>query len=193
MKAILGTSLLVSLAAGTVVTLAASSADAASTIKQPRRHIDYAVELEPHLNFGFFRYRYWGRGVDPYYNYLEFGGGFRATIPIMDPGFVRKINDSVGITFGGDITGCPPPGCYGYTHLRFPVGIQWNFWFTDAFSAFADAGFNLGIAAGDGPYRGIYPDFFLMAGLRVLFSDSVGLTVRFGYPFVSVGVSFFVG
>jgi hypothetical protein len=192
MRALTGYPLLISLAAGALVALAAPSADAATIIKNPGQHPDYAVELEPHLNFGFFNYRYYGpRGR---YGYLEFGAGFRATIPVMDPGFVRKINDSVGITFGADITGCPSNSyCSGYTHIRLPVGIQWNFWITPAFSAFADAGFTPAIDAGRGAYGGFYPDFFLQAGLRVLFTNKVGLTVRVGYPFVSVGVSFFAG
>jgi hypothetical protein len=196
MRALSGTPLLISLAAGAFVALAAPSALAATTIKNPGQHIDYAVELEPHLNFGFFHYRdygYYDRGRNYYYGNYEFGGGFRATIPIMDPGFVRSINDSVGITFGADITGCANY-CYGYTHLRFPVGVQWNFWITNKFNAFAEGGFSLYVDAGRGNYRTlIYPDFFLTVGLRVLFTDSIGLTVRFGYPFLSVGVSFFVG
>lgn len=194
MRALSGFPLLISLAAGALVVLAAPSARAATTIKNPRQHINYAVELEPHLNFGFFHYRDYGlRGRDPYYSYLEFGAGFRATIPIVDPGFVPSINDSVGITFGADITGCPSSYCSDYTHLRFPVGIQWNFWVTQAFSAFGDIGFNLGVDAGRGPYGGVYPDFFLMVGGRYLFTNKVGLTFRIGYPFVTVGVSFFAG
>jgi hypothetical protein len=188
--------LLISLAAGALVALAAPSAFGASTIRNPRQHIDYVVELEPHLNFGFFHYRddyYYAGRRGYYYSYFEFGGGFRASIPIMDPGFVRSINDNVAITFGGDITGCASSYCNDYTALRFPVGVQWNFFFTKAFNAFGEAGFSLGVLAGRGPYATIvYPDFFLAAGLRVLFSDSIGLTVRFGYPFLSVGVSFFL-
>jgi len=192
MRALSASPLLVSLTAGALVALAAPSAFAAGTIKHPRQHIDYAAELEPHFDFGFLRYRYFGRGPADGFLYPEFGGGFRATIPIVDPGFVPRINDSVGITFGGDITGCTYY-CNGYTHLRFPVGIQWNFWFTERFSAFADLGGILGIDAGRGPYGGVYPDFMLMLGGRFLFTNKVGLTFRVGYPFISIGVSFFVG
>lgn len=196
MRALIGSPLLISLAAGTLVALAAPSAQAATIIRNPRQHPDYAVELEPKLDIGFFHYRdygYYYRGRYYDYSYLEIGPGFRATIPIMDPGFVRSINDSVGITFGVDTTFCGDY-CYAAARFRFPVGVQWNFWITRAFAAFAEAGFSLELDPGRNGYRTvIYPDFFLSGGLRVLFTDKVGLTVRIGYPFVSVGVSFFVG
>ncbi len=172
-------------------------ARAQNIIRRPGDHINYKAELEPHINFGLFHYRdnyYWDRYG--YYQAFDYGPGFRATIPIMDPGFVPKINDSVGITFGADIGFCPGY-CYRSVALRFPVGIQWNFFITPRFNVFADIGFVFGIDAGSRyyDYRGspFYPDFFLMGGLRYLFTDKIGLTVRVGYPFVSVGVSFFVG
>jgi hypothetical protein len=192
MRALSISPLLISLAVGSLVVLAAPSALAATTIRNPRQHISYKVELEPHLNFGFLRYRYFGSAPRNGFFFPEFGAGFRATIPIVDPGFVPSINDSVGITFGGDITGCTDY-CSGYVHLRLPVGLQWNFWVTDRFSAFADLGFILGVDAGRGPYSGVYPDFMFMAGGRYLFTKKVGLTFRVGYPFISVGVSFFAG
>src|SRR5262249_39312835 len=122
MRTFLRTSLLAPLAAGAALALTASSANADATIKYPRQHPDYVAELEPHFDFAFFHYRYYG--PRRLYNDLEFGAGFRASIVVMDPGFVRKINDTVAITFGGDITACPYDSyCYGYTHLRFPVGL----------------------------------------------------------------------
>lgn len=183
--------LLVSLAAGALVTLAAPSAGAATIIKNPGRHPGYKVELEPHLNFGFFNYRYYGgyrgNGLIP-----EVGGGFRATIPIIDPGFVPKINDTVGITFGADVSGCTGY-CDGHYYLRFPVGLQWNFFITEKFNAFAEFGF-VPMVDGGNRYRSVfYPDFFLQVGGRYMFTDKVSLTFRIGYPFFSLGVSFFVG
>ncbi len=199
MRALLRRPLFISLATFSLVALAAPTARAQNIIRRPGDHINYKAELEPHLNFGLFHYRdsgYYGNGYG-YYNSFDYGPGFRATIPIMDPGFVPKINDSVGITFGVDVGFCPDRYCYRSVALRFPVGIQWNFFITPRFNVFADIGFTFGIDAGHRDYyRGnsiFYPDFFLMGGLRYLFTDKVGLTVRVGYPFVSVGVSFFVG
>jgi hypothetical protein len=195
MRSLPGHALLISLATFTALALSAPDARARTVIKRPGYHIDYAVELEPHLNFGFFHYRndvY--RDRNRYYWTPDIGPGFRATIPIMDPGFIRRINDSVGITFGADMTWCSPDYCDRNVFFRFPVGIQWNFFITERFSAFGDAGFMLRVDAGNDRYRSsaFYPDFFIMGGARILFSDSVGLTVRVGYPYVSVGVSFFL-
>jgi hypothetical protein len=183
--------LLVSLAAGALVALAASSAHAETIIKNPGQHPGYAVELEPHLNFGFFNYRYYG-GYRGYGIIPEVGAGFRATIPIVDPGFVPRINDTVGITFGGDVTACTGY-CDGHYYFRFPVGIQWNFFITRRFNAFADVGFVLGIDNGYRFRSVFYPDILLQAGGRYMFTDKVSLTFRIGYPFFSLGVSFFVG
>src|SRR5262249_7090324 len=126
----------------------------------------------------------------------EFGGGVRFTIPIADPAFVPRINDTVGITFGLDVTACPSY-CNQHAFFRVPAGIQWNFYVTKEFNAFADLGFMLGIAtvpAAPGVKGGgVFPDFFAMAGGRYMFSDKVSLTFRLGYPFVSLGVSFFAG
>jgi hypothetical protein len=179
------------------MSLAATEAHAENIIRRPGDHIRYSAELEPHLNFGLFDYRYADYRYG-YFNTVDVGPGFRATIPIMDPGFVPRINDSVGITFGLDLGFCGDY-CYRHVAVRSPVGIQWNFFVTPRFNVFADIGFVLGFdAAPDNRYgyRGnsiFYPDFFFMGGLRYLFTDKVGLTVRVGYPFVSVGVSFFVG
>ena len=44
-----------------------------------------------------------------------------------------------------------------------------------------------------GFFADTYGDFTFAAGGRYHFSDKVALTMRVGYPFVSVGISFFVG
>jgi hypothetical protein len=168
----------------------ASEAEARPTIKNPNDHPEYRAELEPHLNtilwHGSYHSRYGKyRGFgDP-----EFGGGFRATIEIADPAFIPKINNTVGITFGIDFTNCRYCRRDGFS-VWTPVGVQWNFFFTDKFSAFADLGFML---RSGGFYRDIDPDFFVMVGGRYHFNDKVALTFRLGQPFVSLGVSFFVG
>lgn len=170
----------------------ASVAEARPTIKNPNDHPDYRAELEPHGNFIFWHGRY-GRSFDRRYNGFgdpEIGGGFRATIEVADPAFIPKINNTVGVTFGIDLTNCYY--CYGNKKFAVynPVGLQWNFFFTDKWSAFADLGFMLSSA---GFYHRVYADFFAMVGGRYHFNDKVALTMRIGQPFISLGVSFFVG
>lgn len=179
------------IAAAIAITAAPDSASAQTIIEQPRQHGIYRVELEPHLDLGFWRYRTGkGRGLGPgNFGDPEFGAGFRATIVVADPAFVRRLNNNVGITFGLDLTGCPSSYCADRT-VRFwaPVGVQWNFFITRHFSAFPEAGFVLHADAG-----GVVPDFFAAAGARFHFADRTALTFRVGYPFVSVGLSFFRG
>ena len=64
-----------------------------SIIKRPGDHPHYSVELEPHLALAFLAPTAGSNGV---------GIGGRATIPIVQNGFVKTINNSVGIGFGLD-------------------------------------------------------------------------------------------
>lgn len=160
-------------------------------IKQPGDHPSYRYELEPHLNFGFWRWG-WHKGPHDNFGNPELGAGFRATIKIVDPGFVPKINDTVGITFGADLTGCPDY-CSERFHVWLPIGLQWNFYLTKEWNVFADFGFSFRFVGNSGAYNGLYPDFFFMGGARYQFTDKVSLTLRIGYPFLSAGVSFFGG
>jgi hypothetical protein len=172
--------------------LVAPAARAETVIKQPNRHPAYRAELEPHLdlvpwhrNYGGARYK----GFDSF----EVGGGFRASIELADPAFIPKLNNTVAITFGVDFTnnncrsGC---GNYGFSFWS-PVALQWNFFLTDKWSVFGEAGFMLrsyGFLTSD-----THADFTFAGGGRFHFTDRIALTMRAGYPFVSVGVSFFVG
>jgi hypothetical protein len=168
-------------------------AEAALVIKQPNAHPVYRAELEPHGNIILW-HRYYGRvgnrGRHRYNGFgdPEFGGGFRATIELGDPAFVPSINNTVGITFGIDIMNCVY--CYKGWSFFSPIGLQWNFFLTEKWSVFADLGFLLRT---DGFFHYAYPDFFFMAGGRFHFNDKIALTMRVGYPWISVGVSFFVG
>lgn len=174
------------------LSLSSTEAEARPTIKSPNDHPEYRAELEPHGNIvlwhpGYVRTyggRYY-RGFEP-----EFGAGFRATIEIADPAFIPKINNTVGITFGIDLTNCRY--CYAAKSFAIynPVGVQWNFWFTDKWSAFAEGGVMLHSA---GFYYHVDPDFFVDIGGRYNFNDKVALTMRIGQPFFSIGASFFVG
>jgi len=178
-----------------VVAFASMEAEsqAAVVIKNPNDHPAYRAELEPHGNIVFWHryygyryrgYRYAGVG-DP-----EFGAGFRASIELGDPAFIPKLNNTVAISFGADITNCRfCPRGYGFT-IWTPITMQWNFFLTDKWSVFADLGI---MPRTIGFYHDVFFDFMAEIGGRYHFNDTVALTMRIGYPFVSVGVSFFVG
>lgn len=191
------------LAAAAATCTIASPARAESVIKNPGDHPDYHVELEPHGIFGW-EHLYAGTG---------FGLGGRVSIPIVDNGFVKTINNSVAISFGMDwlrYSGCYYSvarnrvtydyGC-GASYFLFPVTMQWNFWLTTHWSVFGEPGFYI--------YHGVYDnycdpalgpacsyptatgiDFAFFAGARYHFTEKVALTMRIGWPYLSVGVSF---
>jgi hypothetical protein len=107
------------------------------TISKPGDHQQYHIELEPHMLFGF----------NDVYSSDGFGIGGRASIPILQNGFVPSINNSVAISFGADLLHYG--GCY-YTgascsanYLFFPVALQWNFYVAHKWSAFGEAGIEL--------------------------------------------------
>lgn len=142
-------------------------------IKTPGDHPNYRFELEPHGLVGF------GGPFDK--GRPDFGAGVRATVIIVDNGFIKTINNSVGIGFGGDMF-------FKDTTLILPVVMQWNFWLSTHWSVFGEPG------VGFAPVRHKRGDLFhpvFGAGGRYHFSDKVALTLRVGYPSASVGVSFF--
>ncbi|HEX2736205.1 MAG TPA: hypothetical protein VHM70_31605 [Polyangiaceae bacterium] len=135
-------------------------------IKHPGQHPDYSFEAEPHLLLENF-------DGSP-------GLGFRGTIEIVDNGFVKPINNTVGISFGGDFT---------HNHVHFPVAMQWNFWLSQRWSVFGEPGV---VLHGDDRHLHLHPDLMIDAGGRFHFNDSVSLTIRLGLGGGSVGVSFFL-
>ena len=138
-------------------------------IKFPGLHPHYVFEAEPHVL------------VAPFSGFVP-GLGFRGTVNIVDNGFIPKINNSVGITFGAD---------WVDKGVWIPVAMQWNFWLSRNWSVFGEPG--VVIRAGQG-LRGKHDDHLGFLGLwvggRYHFSDTVALTLRVGRPTLSVGVSF---
>src|SRR6185503_6138892 len=97
-----------------------------SIIKRPGDHPHYAFEAEPHGLVGFAGpFKDKGKG--------HLGAGFRGTIVIVNNGFIRSINNSVGITFGADLF-------FGEETLFVPVAMQWNFWLSTHWSVFGEPG-----------------------------------------------------
>lgn len=189
-----------------------SSAHAQSVIKRPGEHPDYAAELEPHASLGAF---------DPPGNTsgTGLGAGLRVTIPIVKNGFIQTINNSVGISFGFDWLHYPgndasigpcalwvagPNGTRICTRIAgptlgptdyvfFPVAMQWNFWLHDKFSVFGEPGIVVYYRkAKYEPDSGVGLAPLLDIGGRLHFSQWAALTLRLGYPTLSLGVSFFL-
>jgi hypothetical protein len=150
------------LAAPTLIVTAPARADT-SVIKLPGAHPDYVFEAEPHAL------------VSPFDAFRP-GLGFRGTVELVDNGFVKTINNTVGIGFGAD---------WAKDHFRVPVVMQWNFWLSRNWSVFGEPG---GLLDFGGKKTSAHPAIY--AGGRFHFTDRVTLTLRVGHPTASVGVSF---
>lgn len=164
-----------SAAAFTTLLFASANAHAdESIIKNPGDHPSYRFEAEPHGLIGY--------GGPFRHGDADIGAGFRGTIILLDNGFVKTINNSVGIGFGGDIF-------FRRTTLFLPVVMQWNFWLSTHWSVFGEPG--LGIAVNSEAGTDVVNPVFMLGG-RYHFNDKVSLTMRLGYPAISVGASFFL-
>jgi hypothetical protein len=145
-----------------------------SLIKSPGDHPPYHVELEPHALVGYGAFE---NGA--------LGAGLRANIKLVDPGFISTLNDTVALSLGADFF-------LGYKRANvayLPVQLQWNFFFTQHWSAGGEAGASLQI--GDvGDRNRIWP--IVSAVGRYHFNERISLTLRVGFPAVSLGVSFFL-
>jgi hypothetical protein len=134
-----------------------------STIKSEYDHARYFFEAEPHLV------------LTPFHD-GGIGAGFAGTFNVADRGFIQRLNDSVGVGFAANWA----------TNEDFVLSaaMQWNFWFTERWSAFGEPG----VAIGTREDFELWPH--LGAGGRFAFTPNVQLTVRVGFPVSSVGVSF---
>ena len=193
-----------------VAALTTTPAHAEGIIKNPGDHPKYAVELEPHALLDWDNYWWGGTG---------YGLGMHAVIPFLDNGPVSTINNNMGIGFGLNWAHFGDDGCgwaYGRfqgrvfvgncdasaNSIKFPVYVQWNFFFTKVVSAFGEMGLGIyhdwtsytppgGCPVGyscSASDTGVFPYFEV--GGRFLFGDTVGLLVRIGYPYFTVGASF---
>jgi hypothetical protein len=150
---------MVASAALVAATLAAQQHAQADTIIKDPNPPKYPVEIEPKLNVAALFYKsYGGEG---------FGPGVRFSIPLMSPGFIKTINNSVAIGFGLDLMRYNGGyyGYYGYYNycnnnrnrcpgwtgaydasfwaIHVPVVMQWNFWITDKWSVFGEPGLTI--------------------------------------------------
>lgn len=171
------------------------AAPAQAQIKQPGAHPRYSVELEPH---GLLQYR------DRWYTDDNgFGLGLRASIPILHDGPIPSINNSLAIGFGVDWATFDECGRFNDCNAHmfwFPVVAQWNFFFTPIVSVFGELGLSPVYRSADydgclrdshcddSDFDPIRPLFF--GGGRFLFTDNIGLVVRLGIPYVSLGATF---
>ncbi len=170
----------VAAAAALTATLSVSSLALADevVISRPGAHTPYVLDIEPH--------------VITNDNTDFFGPGARFTLTLVDNGFVKSINNNVGLGIGTDLL----HSRYGDT-LFIPVAMQWNFFISRNWSVFGEpgVGFYLNDNGLHKSSRGLGDWIFIAGGGRYHFSNSVALTMRLGltrYNLFTIGVSFFL-
>lgn len=184
----------------------AGVASAETIIRQPGNHPPYGVDLEPHLVLS------WD---DPFYGGSAVGLGVRATIPFLRNGPISTINNDMGIGFGLDWvtrSSCNhnyygPGGPAYYNNdcsvysIYLPVVLQWNFYITDIITVYGEPGF--AIRYSHASWNGYYqngrwdwsdsstdPILVMSGGAKFMFGKNIGVNVRVGYPYFTVGASF---
>jgi hypothetical protein len=144
------------------------------------------------------------------------GGGVNFGINLAPRGFLPSVYDSVALSLGIDTVQyfggyARPSECAEWEGsgsdaicvrarsgsgpaLIFytPVNFQWNFYLTPKWSVFGEPGFTMYFRAArhESLGVGVFPAFFV--GGRYHFSNKATLTMRLGYPYTSIGVSFFL-
>lgn len=181
------------LAVGGVVVLislvCAGHSRAETIINRPGDHPRYGVELEPHLLLGWANldtHDPFPRRVDFDHN-AGFGPGLRLSIPLVHNGFVKTINNNVALGLGADWAH------YGTNTnvVWFPIVMQWNFFITDVITVFGEPGFAIRTVSGDS-HTHPRVDGVMQAGAKFMFSRNVGLALRAGYPYFSLGLTILI-
>jgi hypothetical protein len=160
-----------------------------SSLRRSGWLLDASAQSRPQmLSFFLFVPWYYGYGI---------GGAVRYAIPILNDGFIPKLNDSVEIEFGGDIWTASYGGFGfnggGYTALGIPIEGRWTFHITDKFSAYGKVGIGWVIVVGsrsDGVVAGYGGGIYTTAGPGVLYklSDAISLRAEFGYSGLRGGI-----
>jgi hypothetical protein len=189
------------------VVLAVASSTAFAQIRNPGAHPRYGVELEPHLVLQW--------TDEPYWDDEGIGIGLRGSIPIIDNGPIRTINNSLAISFGLDWAHFGDCGRYDdfcdANDFWFPIVAQWNFWLTKSISLFPEIGLAIqystlgwdgdfpnecervnGVRWCSGDADDLDVEFVTWLGARFLVADGIALTLRLGRPSLTFGVSFFL-
>jgi hypothetical protein len=188
-------------------------ARAEGIIDQPGNHPSYSVELDPHLVIQHSATPVWydegvGLGLRATIPFLD--GPIKTINNSMGISFgldwAHFGDNNCYNYYYWEYRNNPPDiywdhGCRGDSFI-VPVALQWNFWLTDIISVFGEPGLAVQYNRWDGlcyyanNWRDCHDDDFdflpvtFWAGGRFLFGDTVGMTVRLGYPSVTIGATF---
>ena len=184
------------LALSSLLTLLASL-PAEAQIRNSGTHPYYGVELEPHALWQWTGDEWaWEDGI---------GFGLRVSIPILENGPVKTLNNNLAVTFGFDwahfdgdcVAGGRGVDC-DESDTWVPVAAQWNFFITDVVSLFPEVGLGFRNAVRDTDFcdsaacddEDLEVHFALWFGARFRIAAPIALVLRLGTPSMSFGVSF---
>lgn len=175
---------LVTIAVLSIASVAAAQHDGVS-IKRPFTG-KRPTELNLHAGFSHF-------GLGP-------AVGARVAVPIVDNGFITKIDNAIYLTIGGDLLfercwGCDKRDDHEYgVALAIPLTGRWQFNFTPAWSAYGEVGPNIYFHSHwiDHHFPGVghHPGAWLAAsvGGKWHFAPRMSLTLALGAPYSHVGL-----
>ena len=187
---------------------------AESIIRQPGNHPVYSVDLEPHVTFGlddtpYFGGGGFGLGLRATIPFLR-NGPVSTINNDMGIGFgLDWLTRGNSCYQGYYYVGQPYNyyDCSAYA-LYLPVVLQWNFYITDIITVYGEPGFAIRYSHISshypGPVAGLCPAntycefsnsftdpiLVIAGGAKFMFGKTIGLNVRLGYPYFSVGASF---
>ena len=131
--------------------------------------------------------------VGPAFHDPGFAIGGRFGIPIVDNGFVSKINNAVYLSLGADFYFVDYRSDY-HGGLGIPILLHWEFYFSEKWSAYGEAGINVyfhpSTFQGDGWVWSTSHWIDGSVGGRFHINDHVALTLNLGNPYSSFGVLF---
>lgn len=166
-----------------VAAFLSTSALAAEPVDEPHADIDHnrinGVRMDVHADLG----TYGGLGV-----------GIRGDIPLVPEGFIDGVDDEFAISPGADVYLINSYSLYSGGPYVIPVIMaQWNFYLTDQWSVFPEAG--LAMFIGNADYlpgnRGVYVTVATGAGARYHFNERNSLLMRASWPTgLQVGMTF---
>ena len=158
---------------------AAPSAEARGTIKEVGNHPDYSLDLEFHFALSLLQGPYPSSGTG-------FGPGGRITVPVLQNGFIKTINNSIAVSAGLDWIHFGSVDRETVDYFFIPIVMQWNFWLTEDWSVFGEPGLSILLRTQEKDTA----TPVINGGARWLLTDGIAMVFRAGYPVVSVGFSF---
>jgi hypothetical protein len=130
-------------------------------------------------------------GILPYAYGVGLGVGARYTLPLVHDGFVRSINNSVELEFGGDL-GFFGLGGLGYTNLDLAAELRWTFHMTPVFDLYPKVGLGYRFFISGVDNAPVAAAFYEDIGGGLLYRIGSGTQLRaeIGYSGLRVGVGF---